>query len=104
MKSILVIAGIVLLSLGLMATTYTIVSVENKDLGIQSTQSTAPYEKYAIPLIVGGIVLLIVSLAVREPHTATVKRNENKTTGISEPKVARSKRVIVKRASRVSTP
>ena len=57
MNKALIIIGVVLLAIGIVAGVFT--STQSHLFGLYSTTST-PYAAYMIPLLIGGIVLIIV--------------------------------------------
>ena len=59
----LAVAGLVLVILGVIAAIYT--SSEARILGLLVVE-TKPYEVYAAPLVIGGIVLMVVSYFVKK--------------------------------------
>jgi uncharacterized membrane protein YdcZ (DUF606 family) len=61
MNKALIIIGVVLLAIGIVAGVFT--STQSHLFGLYSTTST-PYAAYMIPLLIGGIVLIIVGAVV----------------------------------------
>jgi uncharacterized membrane protein YdcZ (DUF606 family) len=60
MNKVLIIIGVVLIAIGIVAGVFT--TTQTHLFGLYTT-SSIPYAAYAIPLFVGGIVLIIVGAA-----------------------------------------
>lgn len=61
----LVIIGVVVLILGLLASAYVVTTSEEHFWGLFSTtESTTPYGRFSIPLVIGGIILILVGAFV----------------------------------------
>jgi hypothetical protein len=66
MNKTLLIIGIIALVLGILAQIYSVTTTEDYVFGLFTKSiTTQPYDYLAIPLIVGGAVLIIVGVAVR---------------------------------------
>ncbi|MCX6741719.1 MAG: hypothetical protein NTX24_00900 [Candidatus Pacearchaeota archaeon] len=66
MNKTLLIIGVIVLVLGILAQIYSVTTTEDYVFGLFTKSITSqPYDYLAIPLIVGGAVLIIVGLAVR---------------------------------------
>jgi uncharacterized membrane protein YdcZ (DUF606 family) len=61
MSKLLIIIGIVLLVLGIIAGVFT--TTQSQLFGLYTT-SSIPYVAYTIPLLVGGLVLIIVGVVI----------------------------------------
>jgi uncharacterized membrane protein len=69
MNKTLLIIGFVVLILGIAATFYSETTTESHLFGLYSTSSTSnPYSAFSIPLLVGGIVLIIVAAVLKSSN------------------------------------
>lgn len=67
MNKTLLIIGIVVLALGILANVYSTTTTESHLFGLYSTSSTSnPYSNYSVPLLIGGIILVIVGAVMKE--------------------------------------
>ena len=65
MNQALVIIGVVAVVLGLFASIYTVVTTEEHAWGLfTSTETSAPYARFSLPVLIGGIVLIVVGIFV----------------------------------------
>ena len=66
MNKTLMIIGIIVLILGIFSNVYSITNTESQLFGLYSTSSTSnPYASYSIPLLIGGVILLIVGVVMK---------------------------------------
>ena len=64
-KTVLII-GVVVLVLGLAAQIYTVTTTEEEGiLNQEETKLINPYAGYSVPLMVGGIILIIAGIALK---------------------------------------
>jgi len=64
--TLLIITGIVFLFLGIFASAYSITTSQSHLWGLYSTSTTStPYYEYSIPLLIGGIILIIIPAVMK---------------------------------------
>ena len=66
MNKVLLIIGIIALVLGIFAQVYSVTTTHSQVFGLfTTTETTNPFDYLSVPLIAGGIILIIVGLFVR---------------------------------------
>ena len=71
MNKALIIMGVIVLIIGIAANIYSVTTSESHFFGLFSTTNTSiPYVALAIPLVVGGMVLVLVGLVMKEGSEA----------------------------------
>lgn len=67
MNATLIVLGIVAVVIGGFASMYTETQVQNHLWGLyQTTSTSSPYSGLAVPLVIGGIVLIMVGVASKK--------------------------------------
>jgi len=67
MNKTLLIIGIIVLALGIFANIYSATTTQSHLFGLYSTSSNSnPYSSYSVPLLIGGIILIIVGAVMKE--------------------------------------
>ena len=67
MNKSLIIIGIIVLALGIFANVYSVTTTQSHLWGLYSTSNTSiPYSTYSIPLLIGGLILIIVGAIIKE--------------------------------------
>ena len=65
-SSSLIVIGIVFLVLGIFASIYSITTTQSHLWGLYSTSNAStPYNTYSIPLLIGGIILIIIGAIIK---------------------------------------
>ncbi|MFZ5955409.1 MAG: hypothetical protein ACOYT4_03210 [Nanoarchaeota archaeon] len=68
-KDLLIILGILVIIAGIITQIYTIKTTSSYAGGFVERESTKkPYQQYAIPLILAGLILIIVGAMIPEKH------------------------------------
>ena len=67
MNKTLLVIGIIILALGIFANVFSVTTPQSHLFGLYSTSSSSnPYSIYSVPLLIGGIVLIIVGAVMKE--------------------------------------
>lgn len=65
MNKVLLILGIILVVAGIISQIYTTTEEKSYVFGlIKTSETTKPYTDFSIPLIIGGAILIVVSIAI----------------------------------------